>query len=342
MIEFMDGEREGADYPFVQRLGDVALIGVSTAIPSLPLVAVGRVGDEQLARLDRMLAQTRRGGAGAGGADPPSGARRRRQAPPRAARPRGLRPGHRAPWGRADPARPRAPPHRRPTPRAAHRPVPVHGVGSGTYLSQEPDRHGAFSVYTVAPGSIRRVYHWWNGVDVPRRCGGGVLKAVRRDRRDWTGAMGARASGSCKRARVDGGAEQLAAQVAHEVVRAADDELAAERAGAPRSRGEGRRIVGAAEAAARWRPSSGWPPGRSISTAARPSSASAASIAGASLSARQPKAIALPCPAVARRCPTSAVTPCGLWATSKITAPPPSCVPLGPAGPAARPRDRPR
>ena len=39
MGEFMEGERDGADYPFVQRFGEVALIGVSTAIPSLPLVA---------------------------------------------------------------------------------------------------------------------------------------------------------------------------------------------------------------------------------------------------------------------------------------------------------------
>jgi 3',5'-cyclic AMP phosphodiesterase CpdA len=163
MGEFMDGEREGADYPFVQRLGDVALIGVSTAIPSLPLVAVGRVGDDQLARLDRMLA--RLGGEGlarvvlihhpvlAGVAKPRHGlldleafgrviARHGAEL---------ILHGHE---------------HRRiegqlPGP---DRPVPVHGVGSGTYLSQETDRHGAFSLYTVAPGSIRRVYHWWNGV----------------------------------------------------------------------------------------------------------------------------------------------------------------------------------
>ena len=45
------------------------------------------------------------------------------------------------------------------------KPVPVHGVGSGTYLSQETDRHGAFSLYTVGKGSIERVYHWWNGAE---------------------------------------------------------------------------------------------------------------------------------------------------------------------------------
>src|SRR5690606_37515967 len=43
------------------------------------------------------------------------------------------------------------------------RPVPVHGVGSGTYLSQEPDRHGAFALYTVGPGRVTRVYHRWHG-----------------------------------------------------------------------------------------------------------------------------------------------------------------------------------
>jgi hypothetical protein len=41
--------------------------------------------------------------------------------------------------------------------------VPVHGVGSGTYLSQKPDRHGAFSLYTIGAGAIDRIYHWWNG-----------------------------------------------------------------------------------------------------------------------------------------------------------------------------------
>lgn len=162
MIEFMEGEREDADYPFVQRLGDVALIGVSTAIPSLPLVAVGRVGDEQLARLDRMLAKL--------GAE---GLARvvliHHPVLPGVAKPRhGLL--DLEAFGRVI-ARHGAElvlhghEHRRiegtlPGPR---KPVPVHGVGSGTYLSQKPDRHGAFSVYTVAPGSISRVYHWWNG-----------------------------------------------------------------------------------------------------------------------------------------------------------------------------------
>ena len=56
--EFMEGERSEGDYPFIQRFDGVALIGLSTAIPSLPLVAVGRVGEPQLVRLATMLDRT--------------------------------------------------------------------------------------------------------------------------------------------------------------------------------------------------------------------------------------------------------------------------------------------
>jgi 3',5'-cyclic AMP phosphodiesterase CpdA len=160
--EFMVGERDGADYPFVQRLGDVALVGVSTAIPSLPLVAVGRVGDEQLKRLDTMLARLGEEGLARvvlihhpvlPGVAKPRHDLLDLEAFGRVIASRGaelILHGHE---------------HRRiegalPGP---ERPVPVHGVGSGTYLSQLPGKHGAFSLYTVAPGSISRVYHYWNG-----------------------------------------------------------------------------------------------------------------------------------------------------------------------------------
>lgn len=166
MMEFMAGEREGGerpfDYPFVQRFGDVALIGLSTAIPSLPMIAVGRVGDEQLARLDRVLARLGAEGLArvvlihhpvlVGAAKPRHdlldlaafGKVIARQGAEL------ILHGHE---------------HRRieghlPGPT---RPVPVHGVGSGTYMSQRPDKHGAFSLYTVGTGSIERAYHWWNG-----------------------------------------------------------------------------------------------------------------------------------------------------------------------------------
>src|SRR5690606_5444292 len=57
--QFMQGERLGEQfedfYPFVQRFDEVALTGVSTAHASLPLYAVGTVGERQLERLDRQL-----------------------------------------------------------------------------------------------------------------------------------------------------------------------------------------------------------------------------------------------------------------------------------------------
>ncbi len=160
--EFMVGERDGADYPFVQRFGDVALIGVSTAIPSLPLVAVGRVGEAQLQRLDSMLARLGEEGL----------ARVvliHHPVLPGVAKPR-----HDlldlAAFGQVIARRGaelilHGHEHRRiegalPGP---DKPVPVHGVGSGTYLSQVPGKHGAFSLYTVTPGAITRVYHYWNG-----------------------------------------------------------------------------------------------------------------------------------------------------------------------------------
>ena len=47
----------GATFPFVRRRGPLALIGVSSAVPTLPLMATGRLGRAQLDALDRMLAQ---------------------------------------------------------------------------------------------------------------------------------------------------------------------------------------------------------------------------------------------------------------------------------------------
>ncbi len=47
--------RDAADFPFIRRLGDVALVGVSTAVPTLPFVAAGELGQDQLQRLDAML-----------------------------------------------------------------------------------------------------------------------------------------------------------------------------------------------------------------------------------------------------------------------------------------------
>jgi 3',5'-cyclic AMP phosphodiesterase CpdA len=43
-------------YPFVRRRGSVALIGLSTAVPTLPFMATGELGSEQIERFDRTLA----------------------------------------------------------------------------------------------------------------------------------------------------------------------------------------------------------------------------------------------------------------------------------------------
>jgi 3',5'-cyclic AMP phosphodiesterase CpdA len=52
----------GDDFPFVRMLGAVAIIGVNSAVPTLPLVASGQVGADQLARLDRVLERLGRAG----------------------------------------------------------------------------------------------------------------------------------------------------------------------------------------------------------------------------------------------------------------------------------------
>lgn len=44
-----------AGFPFVRRLGRVALIGVNSAVPTPPFVAAGQVGPRQLGALARML-----------------------------------------------------------------------------------------------------------------------------------------------------------------------------------------------------------------------------------------------------------------------------------------------
>jgi 3',5'-cyclic AMP phosphodiesterase CpdA len=44
-----------SDFPFVRRRGPVALIGVSSAVPTAPFMATGLVGADQLARLAEIL-----------------------------------------------------------------------------------------------------------------------------------------------------------------------------------------------------------------------------------------------------------------------------------------------
>jgi 3',5'-cyclic AMP phosphodiesterase CpdA len=46
-------------FPYLRRRGPVALIGVSTAIATLPFMATGKVGDQQIAGVAKMLAELR-------------------------------------------------------------------------------------------------------------------------------------------------------------------------------------------------------------------------------------------------------------------------------------------
>jgi 3',5'-cyclic AMP phosphodiesterase CpdA len=57
--DYMRGD-DGVDrFPFLRRRGDVALIALSTAVPTAPFLATGRLGKRQLARLIEVLEATR-------------------------------------------------------------------------------------------------------------------------------------------------------------------------------------------------------------------------------------------------------------------------------------------
>ena len=58
--DFMKGDTTGADqFPFVRRRGDVALIGLSSAITTAPLLATGKIGTPQLHALPEILDRLR-------------------------------------------------------------------------------------------------------------------------------------------------------------------------------------------------------------------------------------------------------------------------------------------
>jgi 3',5'-cyclic AMP phosphodiesterase CpdA len=55
--DYMCGDHDAADFPYLRRRGPLALIGLSSAVPTLPLMATGRLGGEQLSRLAEMLGE---------------------------------------------------------------------------------------------------------------------------------------------------------------------------------------------------------------------------------------------------------------------------------------------
>jgi len=52
-----DSEPNGAAFPFIRRRGPLTLIGMSSAVPTLPLMATGTLGRAQLDTLERTLSQ---------------------------------------------------------------------------------------------------------------------------------------------------------------------------------------------------------------------------------------------------------------------------------------------
>lgn len=165
--DFMDGERDGDTFPFVQRLGPAALVGVSTGITSLPLYATGAVGPAQLERLEAMLARLSTEGlmrivlihhppvAGVSkprhdlldlGAFGEVIARQGAEL---------ILHGHE---------------HRcvDSTLPGPHGDVPVHGVASGTSCSTRPGRQASFSLYEVDRDLIHRERYTWNGTAFDR------------------------------------------------------------------------------------------------------------------------------------------------------------------------------
>ncbi len=57
--DYMRGDDGLERFPFVRRRGDIALIALSTGLPTGPFLATGRLGQRQLVRLAETLEQTR-------------------------------------------------------------------------------------------------------------------------------------------------------------------------------------------------------------------------------------------------------------------------------------------
>ncbi len=63
--DYMRGDGDaaaGAEFPFVRRRGPLALVGLSTALPTFPLLATGKLGLAQLERLSGILDGLKREG----------------------------------------------------------------------------------------------------------------------------------------------------------------------------------------------------------------------------------------------------------------------------------------
>jgi 3',5'-cyclic AMP phosphodiesterase CpdA len=164
LADFMVGERiDDADYPFVQRFDEVALVGCSSAVPSLPLLAVGRLGPSQIDRLDTIL--ERLGDEGLvrivlihhpviEGHSKPRHDLVDLRGFARVIRRRGadlVLHGHEHALLEGALSGP------------GERSVPVHGIASGTSRSSRPGHEAAYSIYRVEDGRIAREVRIWRG-----------------------------------------------------------------------------------------------------------------------------------------------------------------------------------
>ena len=162
MQPYMQGERESGDYPFVQRLGDVALVGVSSAVATPPFDATGQCGAKQLARLRRMLSTLGEEGLArvvlvhhppVDGVSKHNHALVDRAAFAEVIAAAGAElvlHGHEHVNTELSLPGPAGP-------------VPVHGIASGTSKVQKPGRTAAFSVYDVSATGFTRELYEWNG-----------------------------------------------------------------------------------------------------------------------------------------------------------------------------------
>jgi 3',5'-cyclic AMP phosphodiesterase CpdA len=56
---WMRGDDGAQSFPYLRRRDGVAIIGLCSGVPTLPFVASGKLGAAQLARLERLLRETR-------------------------------------------------------------------------------------------------------------------------------------------------------------------------------------------------------------------------------------------------------------------------------------------
>lgn len=140
-----------SEYPLVRRRGDVVVIGCSTAWPCPPPLADGWLGSAQLGRLARLLDEHRGAFRVVALHHPPVGNRweilrglRDRDRFARVIEEQGaelILHGHEHRDLRAELVGPEGG-------------VPVIGVGSSTYNSDEPERSARYNVYTIEGGKI--------------------------------------------------------------------------------------------------------------------------------------------------------------------------------------------